>query len=329
MESTISTLIRRYWLFFFFITVFVFMAIFKISFRDIWTAISPLELWQLCLLLSIFLLISLFQIIARKYLLYSLFSSAKLKNLILIHFSSMAAHYSTPAKIGFPLAVYLLNRLDNVPYVSGAAVILIELVVSTGICGIIALIGSFFYFVGTTKTIVVASLCFLSLVTIALFILFLFLKKLPKDRRIYRFIRDTHQAFTHIALPHLMIFLLMRVFIQLLSGINLFLLCLFFSSELSLPQAIVAGSSAFFLGAISMVPMGLGVREASMLFYLHHMGISHEIGLSIVTIQRLLFTGFAFVLGAIFGAILGVKNIKLDSAQEKRNGHVLGSGTVD
>jgi len=324
MESNISTLIRRYWLLFFFIIVFVFMAVFKISFRDIWMAISPLELWQLCLLLSIFLLISLFQIIARKYLLYSLSSSAKLRNLILVHFSSMAAHYSTPAKIGFPLAVYLLNRLDNVPYVSGAAVILVELIVSTGICGIIALIGSSYYFVGTTRILVLASLCFLSLIAILLFILFLFLKKPPKGGKLFRFIGDTHQAFTHITLPHLMIFLLMRVFIQLLSGINLFLLCFFFSSELSLLQAIVAGSSAFFLGAISMVPMGLGVREASMLFYLHHMGISHEIGLSIVTIQRLLFTGFAFVLGAIFGAILGVKNIKLDSAREKQNGPVMG-----
>ena len=329
MESNISTLIRRYWLLFFFVIVFVFMAIFKISFRDIWMAISLLELWQLFLLLSIFLLISLFQIIARKYLLYSLSSSAKLKNLILIHFSSMAAHYSTPAKIGFPLAIYLLNRLDNIPYVSGTAVILIELIVSTGICGIIALIGSFFYFVGTTKTLVAGSLCFLLLIAIVLFILFLFLKKAPEHRRLYRFIRDTHQAFTHIALPHLIIFILMRVFLQFLSGINLFLLCLFFSSELSLLQAIVAGSSAFFLGAISMVPMGLGVREASMLFYLYHMGISHEIGLSIVTIQRLLFTGFAFVLGTIFGAILGVKSIKLNSTKGKKNEPVMGSDIAD
>ena len=121
----------------------------------------------------------------------------------------------------------------------------------------------------------------------------------------------------------------MRVFLQFLSGINLFLLCLFFSSELSLLQAIVAGSSAFFLGAISMVPMGLGVREASMLFYLYHMGISHEIGLSIVTIQRLLFTGFAFVLGTIFGAILGVKSIKLNSTKGKKNEPVMGSDIAD
>jgi uncharacterized membrane protein YbhN (UPF0104 family) len=309
MKINISTLIRKYWLLFFFIVVFVFMAIFKVSFRDIWMAISLLELWQLCLLLSIFLLISLFQIIARKYLLYSLSSPAKLKNLILIHFSSMAAHYSTPAKIGFPLAVYLLNRLDNVPYASGAIVILIELIVSTGICGIIALIGSVFYFVGTTKTLVFASFCFLSLVIIIFSISFLFLRKSPKDSRLYRFMAEMHQAFTRIAISNLIIFILVRCFVQLVSGVNLFLLCFFFSAELSLWQAIVAGSTAFFLGAISMVPLGLGVREASMLIYLHHFGIAHGIGLSIVTVQRLLFTGLTFVLGTILGAILGLKDI--------------------
>jgi len=126
--------VSRYWLLFFFVIVFFFMAIFQITLRDIWGAISSLKLWQFVLLLFIYLLISLFQIISRKYLLYSLLSPSKFKNLIFIHFSSMAAHYSTPAKIGFPLAVYLLHKFDKVPYATGTTMILIELIVSTTIC---------------------------------------------------------------------------------------------------------------------------------------------------------------------------------------------------
>jgi uncharacterized protein (TIRG00374 family) len=305
------------------------MAIFRISFGDIWMGISSLKLWQLSLLLSIFLLISLFQIIARKYLLYSLSSSATFKDLVLIHFSSMAAHYSTPAKIGFPLAVFLLNRFDNVPYASGTAMILIELVISTGICGIIALVGSFFYFAGTTKVLILALLCFLILVMATFLLSFYLLKKSRQESRLYRFIENTHRAFIHIGLSNLIILTSMRTLIQLFSGVNLVLLSAFLSAELSLWQAVVAGSTAFFLGALSMVPMGLGVREASMLFCLHHVGIAHEVALSIVTIQRLLFTGSAFVLGTIFGAIAGMKNIKPVPVEKERGGPVMGSGFRD
>ena len=65
-------------------------------------------------------------------------------------------------------------------------------------------------------------------------------------------------------------------------------------------------------GAGIRVPIGLGVREASMLFYLRHLGIPDDTGLSIVTIQRLLSTGLSFLLGSIIGAALGLKNLRLD-----------------
>ncbi len=58
-----------------------------------------------------------------------------------------------------------------------------------------------------------------------------------------------------------------------------------------------------------MIPMGLGVREVSMLFYLKQFGIDSGTGITIVTIQRLLSTGLSFVLGAIFGTVIGIKNI--------------------
>ena len=305
--------VSRYWLLFFFVIVFFFMAIFQITLRDIWGAISSLKLWQFVLLLFIYLLISLFQIISRKYLLYSLLSPSKFKNLIFIHFSSMAAHYSTPAKIGFPLAVYLLHKFDKVPYATGTTMILIELIVSTTICGVIAFVGTFFYFTSNTKVLILSFSYLFIFGLLAFSGVRIFLKKGNKNSRIYLFIKNVHEAFSHITVYHLIMYIFLIVFIQLLGGITLVLLTSFFSKEILLWQAVVANSTAFFLGAISMIPMGLGVREGSILFYLRHLGITNEIGISIVTIQRLFSTGLSFVLGVIFGAILGVMHIKQDS----------------
>ena len=220
----------------------------------------------------------------------------------------MAAHYSTPAKIGFPLTVYLLKKFENVPYGTGTAMILIELIVSTGICGFIALIGSLFYFTIDPRVLMYLILSLLSLIVIGYFVARRMMGKTQRNGRIYEFTKSVIEAFSSISWKKGICYGLIMIFIQVLGSLYIVLLSYFFFEKLSLFQSLAANSTAFFLGAISMIPMGIGVREASMLFYLQHMGISNEVGLSIVTIQRLLSTGLSFVLGAVFGAGLGLKN---------------------
>ena len=310
-------LATRCWLFLFFVILFVLMALLKISFKEIWEAIASLEIWQVLVLLFLYFLISACSIIARKYLLYSLSFQAKLKNLIYIHFSTMAAHYSTPAKLGFPLAVYLLNKSEKVPYAAGTAMIFVELFVSTGICGIIALFGSLFYFADNMQTVIFALLCILAISAICFQIGVSLLKKKEKKGRISAFIGRAYNSFRQIPPINLIIYILIILFIQVIGSLNLVFLCLFFSTPLSVISALIASSTAFFLGAMSMIPMGIGIREASMLYYLHHFGISNEIGIAIVTVQRLISTGLSFALGSVAGMFLGIKKMIYESPKIK------------
>ena len=315
----IKKYIQKYWLFLFFIILFVLMALFKISLKDVWGTVSSLKLWQLLLLLSVYFLISTSVIAARKYLLFTLSTTPKLKNLVYIHFSTMAAHYSTPAKLGFPLAVYLLKKFDNVSYATGSAMIIIELVVSTGICGIISFTGALFYFTDRINTLMFSFL-YLFLLCLLTFIGIKFILRRSNDNsRIYQFLRNVQGAFSKVTVAHLFIYISLIIIVQLIGSMTLFLLSSFFYEEISFWQALIANSTAFFLGAISMIPMGLGIREASILFYLRHLGITNEIGISIVTMQRLLSTGLTFVLGAIFGSVLGLKNVSKSSSKTRKN----------
>jgi uncharacterized protein (TIRG00374 family) len=319
MSRDLKQWVGRYWLIFFLIIVFMFMAIFKISLRDIWRTVSSIRVWQFGILFFVYLLVSSSLIISRKYLLYSLSHPSRFKNLFLIHFSSRAAHYSTPAKLGFPFTVYLLKRFENIPYTTGTVMILIEIAVNIGICGLIAFFGSYFYLSEKTNTIL-PLLLLLVIGTLTLYAAIHVLKKIAGNSRLSQLIKNIYESFQHLDKRNSLLYILMVAFIQVLSSINLLLLAHFFSTGLSLWQAVVAQSAAFFLGALSMVPMGLGVREVSVLFFLYQVGIPKEIGLSIVTIQRLISTGLNFALGIIFGAVIGVKNISLDSNQEGQRG---------
>ncbi len=59
-------------------------------------------------------------------------------------------------------------------------------------------------------------------------------------------------------------------------------------------------------------PYGLGIREASVLMYLKHVGTLREIGIAFLTIQRLFSTVISFILGIVFGMVLGLGTLTLN-----------------
>ena len=77
------------------------------------------------------------------------------RTLLLIHFAAIGAHYSTPAKLGYPIEMFLLKKFGEVPIAVSTSLISIELIVSMGLCAIISLIGSLLYFPGYALKIII------------------------------------------------------------------------------------------------------------------------------------------------------------------------------
>ncbi|MBW2094974.1 MAG: flippase-like domain-containing protein, partial [Deltaproteobacteria bacterium] len=285
MSTSIRRSVERYWLIFFFISLGLFMLIFKISPLRLANTIRVLQFWQIIVILSFYTLISTLQILSRGYLFRLLGSKSSWKNIILIHFSSMAAHYSSPAKLGFPLSVFLFNKLDGIPYPIGTAMVTTELFVSTGICGIFAFVGSLFFFS------IRGTLLLLGLViggSGLAFLGILMAKANTHEGKVWAFFKEMKHAFSNVSPRSAILYCLFRALIQITSGISFAVLAHFFLYNLKIWEAVIVTSSAFFIGAISFIPMGLGVREGSVLFYLGYLGVPGNISLSIVTVNRLI-----------------------------------------
>ncbi len=296
--------------------LFLFFA--DINLKEVWLVISQLKIKQIGFLVCLYFCISWIFVYNRKYLLSALGADCHIKNLILIHFTSMAAHYSTPAKIGFPLTAYLLKKIEQVAYSTGTALILIELNIGMGVCGVIAIIGSIRYFSGNTYHILWGLLFLIGMGIIFFLLVRLFLDKGNPKKKNYQFITSINAAFKNLLWRNIVFYTIFVFIAQVITGILLVFIVNCLSSKITLWEAIVANSTAFFLGALSMIPMGLGVNEATMLFFLNFFGIPSEIGIGAITLQRLLSTGLSYFLGLVAGSMLGIKKLKKCSNSENK-----------
>lgn len=309
MYAKVKQIIASYWLLLFFFLIAVTIVLSDVSFEDLLSTLLTLQAWQFGLLVLVFFLATGVHIASRKYLFYALGARCRLTNLIHIHFATMAAHYSTPVKIGIPIAIYLFNKIENIEYSRSTAMILVEIVVGTSLCGLIAIIG-IPVILGISLN--EALLYFILLGTgglVAAGIAGYWYRNFGKRHAILNYFYDTLATVRRIRPLRMAFYLALSLLLRLLDGLNLFLLCVFFSEELTLWQSVITTSTAFFVGTISMVPMGLGTRDISMLLLLQHYQVSGDSALLIVSLQRILTTGLSFVLGIYCGSVLGVKKI--------------------
>jgi uncharacterized protein (TIRG00374 family) len=219
----------------------------------------------------------------------------------------MAAHYSTPVKIGFPLTVYLLKKFEGIPIATGTAIVLIELSASMLICSLIAAFGVTFYFGNEFSFIAFIIVASVVIGAVVVNNKRPFFNRYTGFSRVTDFIIQVIDAFSTVSGKRALLYLVFSFFIRVFGSLNLYLLAIFFSEKITFLQALFSGSTAFFIGAVSLVPMGLGTRDLSMLYLLSQFGVTNETGMVIVSIQRVLFTGLGFLLGVISGSWLGIK----------------------
>ena len=266
--------ITKYWLIIFIIIVGIFVIATNVPVADLFDQLFQLQLWQLLVLLLIFLISVSVHIASRKYILGELDVKCGYKNLSYIYFVSLAAHYSSPAKIGYPLAVYLLNKMENVPYTKGAAMILIELVISTLVCGVFALFTLGILSEGLNWNY--ETLLYVMVIAVVFVAAGRLFVRLFSGTRLVQLYVEFIDNIRNISFAGVMLYLSIMIIMRFIDGMNLYLLVYFYDTQITIWQATVASSAAFFFGAVSMIPMGIGARDISLLMYLQYFDIDNQ-----------------------------------------------------
>jgi uncharacterized protein (TIRG00374 family) len=236
--------------------------------------------------------------------------------------ASLSANYMTPVKVGIPLRVYLYRRFMGVPVPIGTALITVEAVVGIVIPALIAAAGIALLFpsLGLVPPAILIAFLLVGLLLVwhgRVGRLEPYMGRLPLARfttRLIRFLEHVQSGLQSLSRPVIFGAVLLDLLMVGLQVVQLWLVLRIFGLSPSLLAVMAVFTISATAGNLSMIPMGLGVRDASFVLLLMQIGISREIALSAAAIQRLLSPGWPLLLGLISTNILGISELTKPSS---------------
>jgi glycosyltransferase 2 family protein len=210
----------------------------------------------------------------------------------------------TPGKMGELLKAYLVKQVTGTPVSKTAPVIFVERITDFISLVMIALVGAYLFDYG--KIIVIAVGIFFLLVLFIISSRKLSLKILEMLGKIRILSKQTHNLHQIYNSAYILLRprpLLYMTGLSLVSwGLECFgyyLILLNFGTGLSLIWSSFSYAFATIIGAISMLPGGLGVTEGSLTFFLIQKDIPNEVAVASTFIIRVVTLWFAVLVGII------------------------------
>jgi uncharacterized protein (TIRG00374 family) len=235
----------------------------------------------------------------------------------LILTASLSANYFTPLKVGIPLRIYLYQHFMAVPIATGTALVAMEALIGMLVPAVIASAGIAYLFPslgwGTPMVLI-------ALLASGLFLLFRvqaerlypYAERLPLARlstRLIGFVERVQVAARCLSMATIAAVLALDLLMLALQSARLWIVLRVFGPAPSPWSLLAVFAISVTAGNLSMIPMGLGVRDASFTLLLAQLGVSQEVALSAAVIQRLFSPGWPLLLGLISANILGVSEL--------------------
>jgi uncharacterized membrane protein YbhN (UPF0104 family) len=237
--------------------------------------------------------------------------------LYLLVTASLAANYSTPVKAGIPLRVYLYKRFMGMGAATGSALVGLEALLGMLVPAVISLFALMLILpeAGLAVPAVVAAGAGVTTAAIA------FIRSSSYDRAIPRLplpgiVRrvlapdgDIVTAVRGVPLWSLGAAAGIYATMFVLVGVRSFYAFQLFGGSMNVMELVGISAAAFALGFVSLVPMGLGVRDATLVALFVQAGADRDVAIAVAALDRLLSTGVPFLLGILSAQILGLQAI--------------------
>ena len=230
----------------------------------------------------------------------------------------------TPGKFGEVLKAYLLKKINLTPIAKSSPIILAERVTDLlGLCAI-AGVGAYSLHFGTKIVMIAILLIFGIVIILGIESLFLKITALmervkPVKKHIIRVERAYESASNLLALKNLFVPTIISILSWFCECLAFYLVLAGLKSDVSCFNAAFVYSFATIVGALSMLPGGIGTTETSMTGLLVILKVLRPVAVAATFIIRTCTLWFAVIIGAIFFFANHNKFGKLDDVIEKEN----------
>jgi uncharacterized membrane protein YbhN (UPF0104 family)/SAM-dependent methyltransferase len=241
--------------------------------------------------------------------------------------ASTAANYSTPLKAGIPLRVYLYKRLLGISPATGSALLGLEIILATLVPAAISLFALLLFLPEGGPAVAGALTVMVSGAAAAL----AFIRSRFYDRAIVRLplpgiarralapSGDIVVALRDVPLGSLGAAAGIFAAMFVLVGVRSFCAFQLFGGSMSVVELVGISAAAFTLGSLSLLPMGLGVRDATLVALFAQAGADRDVAIAVAALDRLLSTGVPLLLGILSAQILGLRAIPGPASQATRS----------
>ena len=210
----------------------------------------------------------------------------------------------TPGKVGELMKSYLVKQIKSVPISKTAPIIFAERITDSTSLLIIAVAGAYSFSYGTGIIIFISILLLLLLIIISNKKIALpLLKLLEKNKFLNRHLEKIHNAYEssyQLLRPGPLFYMtLVSLVSWLFECLGYYLILIIFKMDIGFLWSSFSYAFATIVGAISMLPGGLGVTEGSLTFLAINKGFPKEIAVASTFIVRVVTLWFAVLVGII------------------------------
>lgn len=210
----------------------------------------------------------------------------------------------TPGKMGELLKAYLVKQISGISISRTAPIILAERITDFISLVIIALIGAYIYDYG--RNIVIAVGLFFLFVVVVISnknIALLIINQLEKIKLFRKYLMNIHSAYESSYLllrPLPLFYMTMFSFVSWsFECLGYYLILSNFGVDVNYMWASFSYAFATIVGAISMLPGGLGLTEGSLTYMLLQKSVSKEVAVASTFIIRAVTLWFAVLVGVV------------------------------
>jgi glycosyltransferase 2 family protein len=210
----------------------------------------------------------------------------------------------TPGKFGELLKAYLVKEISGTPISKTAPIIFVERITDFVSLMIVALLGAYLFNYGRTIAVLVSLFFLLILIIISsrkiALPLLNMLEKIKFLKKHLESIQNIYESSYKMLRPLPLIYMtLLSLFSWFFEYLGYYLILKNFNVELGIIWASFSYAFATVVGAISMLPGGLGVTEGSLTLLLIQQGYQADIAVASTFIIRAVTLWFAVLVGII------------------------------